>query len=272
MNRLRSPIIRIGGKGTLAPRLLKLFPEHQAYIEPFCGGASMFFIKCPVQLEVLNDTDKTLISFFKMLRDPVAFKRFYELISLTPYSRADYMTAYTWREEPDELERLRKWFVVNRQAFGGIYGRGWSHNVKVIDVRTYSKNVGAWLHAIAALPEVAGRLRQAQLECLDYQACLTKYDAPGAFFYIDPPYIPETRAATSYKHELTLDDHKALVTGLLRLQGKVLLSGYRHDVYKQLESAGWRTIDISYAQGAVLTKGKGGAIRKIETLWLNYDN
>lgn len=271
MPKLRSPIWRIGGKGLLTAKLLKLIPPHKVYVEAFCGGASLFFAKLPVPLEVLNDTDRTLIQFFRMLRDPAKFKRFHELVSLTPYSRSEYNDAYTWREEADELERLRKWFIFNRQAFAGKYRGGWSHGICATDNLVHARAISSWLSVIDLLPEIVERLRQAQIECLDYKDCLLKYDNLGVFFYLDPPYILETRKAAYYKYEMTLNDHKQLVGLLLKIKGNVLLSGYKHNAYEPLVQAGWQTKSFSYAQGAAFTKGAGQAPRRIETVWFNYD-
>jgi len=39
-------------------------PEHKVYLEPFCGGASVFFRKRPSQTEILNDLDDDIPNFF----------------------------------------------------------------------------------------------------------------------------------------------------------------------------------------------------------------
>lgn len=50
------PIIPwIGGKRRLAKHILPLFPDHVCYVEPFAGGAAMFFLKPQSEVEVLND-------------------------------------------------------------------------------------------------------------------------------------------------------------------------------------------------------------------------
>ena len=49
--------------------LLSLIPEHQYYIEPFCGGGSTFFGKAKAEDNWLNDIDGELIDTYVAIRD-----------------------------------------------------------------------------------------------------------------------------------------------------------------------------------------------------------
>ena len=52
-------------------------------------------------------------------------------------------------------------------------------------------------------------------------------DAPGTLFYLDPPYLGETRAAAEvYAHEMSVEKHSELLKLICRCEGKVMLSGY----------------------------------------------
>ena len=47
-----------GGKQRIAKDILSLMPKSDVYIEPFCGGAAVFFARdWTSKLEVLNDID-----------------------------------------------------------------------------------------------------------------------------------------------------------------------------------------------------------------------
>ena len=54
-----------GGKARMAKRLNKMFPKHDTYVEPFAGGASLFFYKPLVKKNVLSDMDPWLIDLYK---------------------------------------------------------------------------------------------------------------------------------------------------------------------------------------------------------------
>lgn len=84
------------------------------------------------------------------------------------------------------------------------------------------------------------------------------YDTVETLFYCDPPYVLETRKSGKYKHEMSLDDHRELVALLLKVKGKVILSGYRHPVYEPLEQAGWQRRDYETAcYAAARTRATG---------------
>lgn len=60
------PLSYLGGKNRVAQRIIALIPEHNCYIEPFCGGAQVFFHKKPSQVEILNDLDEEIFNFLRV--------------------------------------------------------------------------------------------------------------------------------------------------------------------------------------------------------------
>ena len=267
----------------MVAKLLKLLPPlntYRIYVELFGGGASLLFAKEPSPIEVYNDLDEGLYNFFKVLRDENKFQEFYKRVCLTPYSRREYNHyRETWGEVDNEVERAYRWFIVARMSFSGHFGHSWSFSVKQ-SCRGMAGTVSRWLSIIDLLPEIHQRIMRVQIECDDFRKVIRRYDTEEKLFYIDPPYVPETRKQGKYQHELTLEDHQDLVNLLLNVKGKVLLSGYAHPIYKPLEGAGWHRIDFETACHAVgRTRytnilGKGSARKKqkrIETIWFNYE-
>lgn len=277
---LRSPIPWFGGKGILAPKLLPLFPEHRIYVEPFGGAASLLCAKEPSPVEVYNDLDSGLVNLFRVIRDPEQFERFRLLAALTPYSREEFNRfRKTCDETQDDVIRAYQFFVLARMSFAGQPGHSWGSSVTTSN-RGMVEAASRYLAAIDRLPEVHQRLMRVQIEHADFRHILKRYDTPETFFYLDPPYIPETRRGGGYRHELSAGDHADLVDLLLGLQGKAMLSGYRHAILTELERHGWRRVDFATSCFAVgRTRhtgvlGKGSAAlkyRRVESVWLNYE-
>ena len=106
---VKHPILRyFGGKFRLAPWIIRHFPAHQCYVEPFGGAAGVLLRKVPSQFEIYNDLDSAIVTFFRVVRErPDELMR---ALILTPFSRQEYADAY----EPttDDLEQARRLFVL----------------------------------------------------------------------------------------------------------------------------------------------------------------
>jgi DNA adenine methylase len=279
---MRSPVSYWGGKSRLARYLLPLIPQHKSYVEPFGGGASLLFAKDPniSEIEVYNDKHEGLNSFFKIMRG--GEEEWFELtrrLEKTPFGRKEYYyDRKEWGEfkhylqAETDMERARKWFVSNALAYNTLphsrsFGSATPENPQV--AKEFAKLVdflGAW-DGPQALSIHCDRFREVQLECRDYKKVIKYWDRADTFFYCDPPYVPSSRPSSKkvYKYEMTDEDHEELVEILLKVEGKVMLSGYRNDIYKRLEDAEWGTREFPTT---VVVKTKSEP--RIEVVWLNY--
>lgn len=273
MTRLKSAFTYFGGKGLLANKLLEYFPDHRTYIEPFGGSAQLLFAKPRSTVEVYNDIDSVVVDFFRLLQDTDAAERFCNRLHLTLFARKTYEECFqTWQEQADVEERVYRWFVVARQLFGGWKHKssGWAHSAK-------KNHALAFMNTVDQLPEIIERLRHVQIEHESWEYVLDTYDTDYSFFYLDPPYIMDTRKGGRYQYEMTADDHQRLADRIQQLSGKVMLSSYPHAIYDAL---GWERVDIDtfcHAVGRTLKSGlKGkGAMRtehkRTESIYINYE-
>jgi DNA adenine methylase len=240
---MRTPIAWFGGKGRMVTKILPLIPEGKIYVEPFGGGASILLARAPSPVEVYNDIDGGLYDFFTVLADTNLFDKFYRRVALLPVSRQffyDYNAS--WQDETDLIERVAKWFLVARQSFSGCFGGSWGYAVTA-SRRGMASETSTWLSGVEMLPQIHARLQRVQIECKDFRDVLMTYDTPETVFYLDPPYIHDTRVSGRYLYEMTDNDHKDLVQLMLGLKGASVLSGYAHEIYKPL-SAEWRRYDF----------------------------
>jgi len=262
----------------MVAKLLSLFPPHRIYVEPFGGGASLLFAKPPSPVEVYNDADSGLVNLFRVLRDPDKFVELQRLIELTPYSREEYKYCQaTWQDCADEVERAHRFYVVARQSMSGWVGMSWSLSVTASN-RGMAKSCSAWLSAIDRLPQIHQRLMQVQIEHGDFRRIFSTYDTLDTLFYCDPPYISSTRRSGGYACEMGDNDHRDLVSILLHIAGKAVLSGYDHPIYEPLTENGWRRLEFKTACHAAVCsrnsglRGPGAALARqprTEVVWIS---
>jgi DNA adenine methylase len=163
-----APFAWYGGKQRMAPRIVELLPPHRTYVEAFGGAAAVLCSKTPAVLEVYNDVDAGLVTFFRVLRDrPDELER---ALRLTPYSREEFaLCVRTWRSIEDELERARRWYVRCRQAFAGSAATvGWGFEVS--GAQRGGTRAGSWATSVDELERFAERFRRVQIENRDWRA------------------------------------------------------------------------------------------------------
>ena len=268
-----SPFPWFGGKQRLARRIVELLPPHLVYVEPFGGAAAVLLAKPRARLDVYNDRDEALVNFFRVLREqPDEFER---LLRLTPFSRAEFdLCVRSWRNgwrdvAHDPLEWARRWYVRVEQSFAGTPTTvGWSG--EFLGRRRGSRARTSWTR-LDRLSRIIERLRTVQIESRDWREVLARYDGPDAVFYLDPPYLPATRrpnrqkGGKSYAYDLSPDDHAELVARAPNLQASVLVSGYDHGLYRELERRGFERFEFPALSAAANTKGDDA--RRTEVLW-----
>jgi DNA adenine methylase len=90
-----------------------------------------------------------------------------------------------------------------------------------------------WLTAIDGLPAVHARLRRVVILNKPALEVIQSPDSPNILYYLDPPHLPEVRAAPGIfgPYEMTEAQHQELLDMIDGVQGMVMLSGYRSKLY-----------------------------------------
>lgn len=257
---MKAPFQYYGGKMRLGPRIAAVLPPHDVYVEPFCGSAAVLFAKerrrSPSKYkEVVNDVDGEIVNFFRVLRDRP--REFVDLVDSTPYARAEYdLARATWRgensDEPDALERARRFVVLARRSFGGRLGAGWSRGVG-----GNRNHANTWARAPEILRACADRLRGVYVEDLDCLDRLRRWDSRRTCFYLDPPY-PGAYQGHYAGYELA--DLRALVRALDAASGTFVLSNYAQTDVEF--PANWRRVEIDVYCATARDR------RRTEVLWI----
>lgn len=242
---MNSIISWVGGKKALRDLIYTRFPEYyERYIEVFGGGGWVLFGKTPEKFEVYNDFNNNLTNMFSVIRDqPLAFItelgylpengryifNLYKDIVAKQRVEDKYLAEEMERihvyfteiqaEEIEEVmrkERIEKQDVKLAVAFFKLIRYSYGSGCKTYGCRPY--DVRKAFHMVW---DVSDRLSNTIIENKDFEALITQYDRPDAFFYCDPPYY-ETEGM--YEVVFAKEDHVRLRDALAKIQGKFLLS------------------------------------------------
>jgi DNA adenine methylase len=266
----KAPVAWYGGKAYYADWLIAQFPDHRVYVEPFGGAANVLLRKPISEVEVYNDIDKRIVELFRVLRDPLQFERLRQALELTPYARDEFADALAAEPSEDIVENARRFFLICRQARGGIGMSKLTRNFWAFSKRTrrgMAEPISKYLSAIDGLVDVASRFRKVMIESRPALQVISQYDGVDTFFYLDPPYVPEARygkKAATYAHEMSASAHEELLGCLLAVKGKAMISGYANELYDD-RLKGWR-------REAIKTKSfmSNSGQERHEVTWSNF--
>jgi DNA adenine methylase len=264
------PIPYFGGKSMLAPRIVATLPTHGHYVEPFGGSLAVLLAKAPSSMETVNDLDRDLMTFWRVLRDQP--EKLTRAVALTPHSRAEFETSRD-RDGCDDIEIARRVHVQLTQGRGAVGVKsGWRHYVQPAGGTGMPDYLIGYLRRFAP---VLARLQHVSLECRPAIEVVDRYGSePDVLLYVDPPYLGTSRATGNdprggtkrYRHEmLGPDEHRELADALLRCRASVVLSGYPSPLYDDL-FAGWDRIEFATGTGQ---SARGERSTRTEVLWSN---
>lgn len=163
-----------GGKRHVAKRLIRMFPPHDTYVEPFAGAAAVFFRKPLVRRNVIGDYDPWLIDLYKGIRNGglakcsggirksrSLFKR--SLKNNRALCKKIALSALSWHGD-------RATYTGDREGKAGkviLRNRLRKHKL-------YQK-----------------KLRKAYVRQGDFAETMRKFDGPRTVHFLDPPWLLE---------------------------------------------------------------------------------
>jgi DNA adenine methylase len=251
-----------GGKSYLCRQIIARFPPHRVYVEPFAGGLSVLLNKPRAEVEVANDLNADLIRLYATLvaDESGAFRA---ALRRLPYGKPTFTQAFAdTLPVPDHLQRAASFLARNRMSRGGL-GRhfAWSDRLR----GGHPGDLNGWRTRMDQIDVIRNRLTGVRFYNQHAIDVIQEFDAPKTLHYIDPTYLHATRTATAaYAHEMSDDDHAALLEVLKRCRGQVFLSGYHSTLYDR-ELSTWRCVEWRMP----LHAGQGKVKKyKIECLWI----
>jgi DNA adenine methylase len=258
----KTPISYYGGKQKLLSTILTKIHPHKLYCEPFLGGAAIFFGKPQSEVEVINDTNKELMNFYRVCKEK--FLDLQSLVRITLHSRKAHQDAHVINANPhlfSDVQRAWAVWVLSSQSFSSMLDGSWGYDISKRSTTTKISNKREQF-----TEDLAIRLQDAQLECADALYVIQSRDSENSFFYCDPPYF---NSDCGHYDGYTIEDFERLLQTLNKIKGKFLLSSYPSPILmKYAKQFGWHM--WSMETGVTVNNKSGYLKRKVEVLTANY--
>ena len=221
-------IFRYPGGKARAIKFIKPFWEnlsHTEYREPFVGGGSVFIAKNNVKRTWINDLDKDLISFFKVIKNCEQREFLIKELLKIKVNRDSY--DYFYKSKPiGQIDKAIRFYFLNRCSFSGI--TKW--NAFIGDSRW---NINRNQDNIRKIGE---KLRPCKITSIDFEKVIAEKSKNSVFLFLDPPYA-ESRQVAAYNKAFSIEDHERLAIMLKKTNFKFLLTydncKYIRDLYKE---------------------------------------
>jgi len=255
---MTKPIIPwMGGKRRLVDRILPFFPPHECYVEPFAGGAALFFMRPqPAQVEVLNDINGDLVNLYRVVQHHL--EEFVRQFKWALSSRQVFEWQKMTRPETlTDIQRAARFYYLQHLAFGGkVSGQSFG-------TATTAPPGLNLLRIEEQLSAAHLRLSQVYIENLSWQDVIKRYDREHSFFYLDPPYWETAGYGVGFGWE----QYEEMAVLLATIKGKAIVSLNDHpDVRQVFGRFHIESTEIRYTVGG----GKNNVDRG-EVLIFNWD-
>ncbi len=211
----RSPFFYVGDKYKLLPQLKENFPKSiDKFIEPFCGGGSVF-LNTQANQYLLNDIDTNMVALHKLLiaysNDEDAFWRNIQTLieqyalSATYFGkdipqelRKEFSKTYFAKYNKDAYTHLRSDFNANKNNTILLYLLliyGFNHMIRFNakgDFNLPVGNVDFNGNVVTALKKYFSFVKDKNIQFsnMDFETFLNSVELTDKdFVYLDPPYL-----------------------------------------------------------------------------------
>lgn len=269
---IRAPFAYPGSKYSSRHQIIPYLPVRKKYCEPCAGTGAILLARKESPLEVLNDRHSGITCFYRCIRDSDKCLALMERLNLTVHSREEFIWSRdTWEHKVEnDVERAARWYYCVHTSFAG---KGWAFGRST---NSQAQTGRALRNNIKEFPRIHERLKNVQIENLDWRIIFKDYDSDDMVWYVDPPYLG---TYAMYDNEWKEHDHIELCERIQRLQGFIAVSGYDfpehpYNKFKWDNKIKWNVsstiaghafTDTNHLQGKEGEMYRGGVE---ETLWI----
>ena len=245
---------RLGNKQKIADEIIKHFPVHTIYFEPFFGAGGLFFNKPLVQYNYLNDIDSNVHNLFvQLMNNKEELTRWIENI---PYHKDTWNWLKKLEPETDIMKAV-KFVILSNYGYMGKPDtiRFSATNSKLELLKNIELTYNFLITSNAQFNNVCFRKFFKQFG-------LKTENIPNTFIYLDPPYIG---TGDNYSHSFTEQDSIDLFDSAEATGCKFAMSEFKNPfIIEQAKKRGLNVIKIC--------ERRTMKSRNTEILVTNYQN
>lgn len=243
---------RVGNKSKIAGELLKYFPKHNIYIEPFFGAGGMFFNKPKSNCNIMNDIDSDVYNLFNIVSTRKG--ELEDMLKIMP-KHQDLLNYWKENTETCDLRKALRFLFLSNYTYLG----------KQDALKLNSRNDVRQLHK--NLKTVSELMFEVQFANMDFRKFISSVsieekEKQKTFIYADPPYL---ETVNTYEKGFTQQDSFDLFDCLESSKCKFAMSEFDHPFI--LEQAKERGLNIIFIGERQNLKN-----RRTEVLITNYEN
>lgn len=275
----------IGGKSKIGKWIVPFIPKNiETYVEPFSG---MFWVYFNMDWQnypnlkrvVYNDFNPLNYNLFTCIQNP---KELYNAIdsidcqkfgvSITPpHLKQQFIDFQKEIFDPNfkvtskDYLTAAKYVYILTQVFSGSKPETSSY----IDLKgKYKSKYLTFKDKLTKVEWIKMFTKIIEVENLDFEDVIKKYDSPNSYFYTDPPYWKTENYYSN--HDFDRNDHERLANVLKEIKGKFSLSYYDFELLHQwFPESEFRWEKKLFAKAAAAKKGKTQNMGE-ELLIMNY--
>ena len=238
----------IGGKSKIGKWIVPFYDKNmETYVETFGGMFWCFYnmdLKEYPNLKrvVYNDFNPLNYNLFKCIQNPTELLNAINAIDCQKFGEEVTPPIYKeqfirfqaeifgegFRVEPGNYEVAAKYVYILTQVFSGSK----PETSSFIDLKGKYKSKYLTFRDKLSKPDwVEHFLRITEVENMDFEDVIKKYDSPATYFYVDPPYWKTENYYSN--HDFDRDDHERLANVLKSMKGKFSLSYYDFELLNE---------------------------------------
>jgi DNA adenine methylase len=231
----------IGGKSKIGKWIVPYYTEDmETYVETFGGMFWCFYnmdlTKYPnLKKVVYNDFNPLNYNLFKCVQNPSELQRALDAIqvqqigvSQTPDIMREQFTTFQsevfntgFTVNVPDYETAAKYVYVLTQVFSGSK----PETSSFIDLKgKYKSKYLSFRDKLSKPDWVDHFLKITDIENMDFEDVINKYDSESTYIYLDPPYWKTENYYSN--HDFDREDHQRLANVLKHIKGKFSLSYY----------------------------------------------